>query len=441
MIRNFWYRLLNIGLQNRNIPFNEAKKIRLINKISIIGFIIIITIYLHSILTKPSGIPFYLVPTYELSIALIIVLVLHYKGCFNSARYLFFLAATISFILQPIAFGDIGSEHYHIAIFIFATLIFDKQWQWFSMFIISFLSFGVSKWIYYSYDNFPLEHMTKGNYPVNVSIALILILIAIYFFKQEYLDYRKEIDAKNEEISRQNEELKHTQAQLLQSDKMASLGVLSAGIAHEINNPLNYIRGANRGLAKYVLREYGIDDPQLLKCIKLADEGINRASSIVKSLGHYSRTHTDMTENCNIHEIIENVLVILQNRLKHKVKIIRDYNFNIPTQKGNEGRLHQAFLNLLSNAEQAIIEKGEIVISTNITDDLVEIIIKDTGKGISTENLFKISEPFFTTKEPGKGTGLGLSITYKIIEEHKGKIQVNSEIDKGTEFKIHLPVN
>jgi len=257
----------------------------------------------------------------------------------------------------------------------------------------------------------------------------------------------EELHAVNEDLYEQKDELESTiaalhaaQNQLIQSEKMASLGLLSAGIAHEINNPLNFIHGGILGIENY-LNEYCTDhyDP-IYPLINAINIGVTRASEIVTSLSHYSRKDDLPFVECDIHSIIDNCLIMLQNQLKNKVEIQRKYSKKIQPIIANEGKLHQVILNIISNAEQSIENNGVITIETESNDSSLVLLISDTGCGISEENLQKIYDPFFTTKAPGKGTGLGLSITFNIIKEHNGTIHFESEINKGTTVTITLPI-
>jgi ligand-binding sensor domain-containing protein/signal transduction histidine kinase len=248
-----------------------------------------------------------------------------------------------------------------------------------------------------------------------------------------------ELINKREELEKTLYDLQHTQKQLIQSEKMASLGVLSAGVGHEINNPLNFIKGGTSVLMSILTNKNDLLAKEIEPSIDIINEGVNRISRIVKSLSHYSRSGEEMDENCDIHEIIEHCLVILENQLKNKAEIIKDYTSSSVSVSGNDGKLHQVFLNILSNAGQAIMERGQITIKTVADHEYVRIFVLDTGCGISDENLQKIFDPFFTTKAPGEGTGLGLSIAYKIIEEHKGLIEINSILNNGTEVIVTLP--
>ncbi len=250
----------------------------------------------------------------------------------------------------------------------------------------------------------------------------------------------KDLQFSNEQLKATLRHLQKTQDQLVQSEKMASLGVLSAGVGHEINNPLNFIKGGVNALASHLKSQHTKVEEEARPFIDIINEGVNRATAIVKGLSHFSRQSTHQNESCDLHKILDNCLLILQSKLKHKAAIEKSYLEVLPVFLGNEGQLHQALLNILSNAAQAIQENGLICITTAMENGQVKLTITDNGHGIPKENLPKISDPFFTTKAPGEGTGLGLSITYKIIADHNGKIIVNSEVNRGTEFVILFPL-
>ena len=243
------------------------------------------------------------------------------------------------------------------------------------------------------------------------------------------------------ELEKTLNKLKETQSHLIQSEKMASVGILTAGIAHEINNPLNFILGGKTGIVNYINENLEDHSDEIMSYISFIDEGINRASAIVKSLNRFNRSSNKQDEKCNVSLIISNCLTMLDNQLKGRIEIKQDYSKKFYKLLGNEGELHQVFLNVLSNAIQAIIEKGTISISTKLENEKIFIQISDTGYGMNEENIKKVFEPFFTTKDPGKGTGLGMSIAYSIIEKHKGSIKYKSEVGKGTTVTITFPVS
>jgi len=258
-----------------------------------------------------------------------------------------------------------------------------------------------------------------------------------------------------------------------QQDKLASIGVLTAGIAHEINNPINFITGNIQALkndfkdiieileAYFTLKEDMneesfqkilkdieakkeiIDTPytiqEIYNLLKGIEEGGQRTASIVKDLRTFSRLDESDMKKANIHEGIDSTLTLLGHNFKNNIEIIKEYH-PIPKIECYPGKLNQVFMNILVNAAEAIRNKGIIWIKTEKVNDSIEIRIKDNGVGIPEENLKKIFEPFYTTKDVGKGTGLGLPISFSIISEHGGTIEVNSEVGVGTEFIISLPI-
>jgi PAS domain S-box-containing protein len=263
---------------------------------------------------------------------------------------------------------------------------------------------------------------------------------------KELKTINEELYKKNEIIHHQNDELTHTlsslketQTQLLQAEKMASLGTLTAGIAHEINNPLNYLLGAYYGLSNY-FSDYGSQNEKLttvlLNSIK---QGVERTSDIVQGLNQFSRDNSSYEEDCNIHSILNNCLAMLYNQLKNNIEVVKNYHNEQIVVKGNVGKLHQAFINILSNSVHAIKTTGTIEIITKTENENAIIVLSDTGHGISQKHMNRITDPFFTTKPPGEGTGLGLSITYAIIKEHKGIIDFESEPNKGTTVTVKMP--
>jgi signal transduction histidine kinase len=195
------------------------------------------------------------------------------------------------------------------------------------------------------------------------------------------------------------------------------------------------------GIESYVHENLKQHEEELSPLIEGIQVGVKRASDIVTSLNQYSR-HDDASDiKCDIHAIIDNCLVMLQNQMKYKVEIQKQYTQKPYTLTGNEGKLHQAMLNILLNAVQSIDDKGTISIQTNLKMNDLIITISDTGCGITKEDLSKIADPFFTTKDPGKGTGLGLSITYNIVSEHNGTLRFESQPGIGTKAIITFPVN
>lgn len=243
-----------------------------------------------------------------------------------------------------------------------------------------------------------------------------------------------ELEEKNEELHAGYKKLQATQQQLIRAEKMASLGILAAGIGHEINNPLNFIKHGAISLKNQLSKDQNKDYSDYFQAI---EEGVRRASAIVTGLSHFSRIGDAMNEHFEIHQVLDNSLILLRNRLKSKnIEIKKSYKAAKNTVLGNEGKLHQVFTNIINNAEQAIADKGEIGIYTRNESNKIIVEITDTGSGISKSVIGKIMDPFFTTKDPGEGTGLGLFVCQMIMDEHHADMQVSSRDGVGTSFVL-----
>ena len=257
-------------------------------------------------------------------------------------------------------------------------------------------------------------------------------------------------------LEKTNRELKEMQAQLIQSEKMASLGLLVAGIAHEINTPIGAVNSMHdtsvRAIQKLkdLVAELNLDEAGQIRAAKVFEaidssnkvikSGTERVGGIVRRLRSFARLDEAELKTVDIHEGLEDTLTLVNHQIKNRIEVIKNYG-QLPKISCYPGKLNQVFLNLLNNAHQAIAGKGTINITTSIDESNVYIEIKDTGSGIPKENLSQIFDPGFTTKGVGVGTGLGLSICYQIISDHKGEIRVESREGKGTTFTIVLPNN
>ncbi len=225
--------------------------------------------------------------------------------------------------------------------------------------------------------------------------------------------------------------------QLQQREKLSSIGLLAAGVAHEVNTPLT-------GVSSYTQMLLGMipeTDPKHQLLQKVARQ-TDRASNIVGNLLNFSRSGSagNFTE-LNVNKVLDDTLQLLEVQLRHsQIQLVRNYQNGLPPIYAGAGKLQQVFTNLILNARDSIIGEGKIEITTKITEKGVTVEIADTGSGISPENLSKIYDPFFTTKEVGKGTGLGLAVSYGIIQEHLGQISVESELGSGTKFCLIFPV-
>lgn len=288
---------------------------------------------------------------------------------------------------------------------------------------------------------------------------------------------RRELKKKNKRLKTTLNDLKNAQIRLIQSEKMAALGVLSAGVAHEINNPLNFIKTSALSLQRDVEDLLTVADLGISACrgstgsgceqIRRAQEeleyetilteipglfgsiieGIRRTEEIVRSLRTFARQDELISMAVNIHEIIDSALVMLRNRYKNSVAIVRDYG-NVPPVPCYAGKMSQVMLNVLANAIDAMEKKEsceghQLSIKTELLDrdgrSCIAVRVADTGEGIPEELIHKVFDPFFTTKDVGKGVGLGLFICSNIVREHKGHMEVSSQPGQGATFSIVLP--
>ena len=295
--------------------------------------------------------------------------------------------------------------------------------------------------------------------------------------------YRLLAESLEVEVGKKAQEIEKTQVLLVQQEKMASVGLLAAGVAHEINNPMGFISsnlntlesyekdlrslidqysalvsglkeeamateegrasiseklGRITALGKDIDIDFILDDiPNLMKECR---EGCERIKKIVIDLKDFAHPGEDKLKSADINIGLDSTLNVVWNELKYKAMLTKNYG-DLPMVRCYPQQLKQVFMNLLVNAAQAIEKKGAIKIATRGADGYVEIKISDTGSGIPKEHVSKIFDPFFTTKEVGEGTGLGLNVVYNIIKKHKGSIDVESEVGKGTTFTIRIPTS
>lgn len=352
--------------------------------------------------------------------------------------------------------------------------------------VLDFLIFGLIGSYYLSKIIInPIEQLIKGTKEIsegnlehrlkNTKYTEINDLIKNYNQMAEnlqflYANLEKKVKERTEELETANKEIKNAQTMIIHSEKMRSLGQLVAGITHEINNPINYIHGNLIHLKKYCTALLAIIDcyqsfedelseeekneikklkeemeldfikEDLPLLIKSCQEGTERTKNIVLDLKNFSRLDEMVVNDIHLEKEINTTLNILNNKIKGKIEIIKEYEDDIPPVEGYGGQLNQVFMNILDNACYAIKNTGKIYIRLKKSGNSVIIEFEDTGVGMSKEQLEKIFEPFYTTKPVGEGTGLGMSISYRVIQNNKGTITVNSEIGKGTLFKIQLPV-
>ena len=281
------------------------------------------------------------------------------------------------------------------------------------------------------------------------------------------------LNKRNNQLEQSNQELHAAQQQLIQTEKMASIGQLAAGVAHEINNPIGFV-SSNLGTLKEYTDAYCSLSKKVQALIIIKDkesqslllqdlsewinnedisfinddttnllkesiDGLHRVTNIVKDLKQFSRADSDEKQWFDVNECVKTTLKMVNNELKYHCNIDKDLG-TLPMIWMNFGKINQVLTNLLINAGQAIKEQGQITITTELQNDNTAILVKDNGSGISVDNINKLFDPFFTTKDVGEGTGLGLSISHGIIQEHGGNITVTSELNKGSCFSVILPI-
>ena len=284
---------------------------------------------------------------------------------------------------------------------------------------------------------------------------------------------RKRIDAellsRNKELTEVNAKLFQAQEQLLQAEKMASLGQLAAGVAHEINNPVGFVSSNLGSLERYIedlfkllaaceaheheLKADTLAALQTLKqdidiaflredvmsLLRESMEGMQRVKQIVQDLKDFSHVGEAERQWANLERGLDSTLNMVRNEVKYKAEVIKEYA-GVPDIECVPSQLNQVFMNLIVNAAHAIEERGTITVRTGSDAEKVWVEVVDTGSGISKDHLPRIFEPFYTTKPVGKGTGLGLSLSYGIVQRHRGSIEVTSEVGKGSCFRVTLPI-
>ncbi|MGZ3901263.1 MAG: 7TM diverse intracellular signaling domain-containing protein, partial [Bacteroidia bacterium] len=386
-----------------------------------------------------------------------------------------------------------------------SIMILRKGFQPAKYFLIAWIVFlmGICVYVLKDFEILPFNNFTRYTMQIGSAIETVLLSFALAARINIYKKEKEDSQAKALELSKENEKiiteqkilletkvkertreleetnrnLEETREQLINVEKMASLGQLTAGISHEINNPINFVVSNIQPLKRdikdivKVLEKYNeikpssdiekkleeitrykneIDLDYLLTEIDLLlkgiDEGASRTSEIVKGLKNFSRVHEVELQFCDIHEGLDSTLGILNSIItSSQINIVKQYG-NFPQVECFPGKLNQVFMNILNNAVHAVGLKkykngeGKIIIKTSLVNDQIEIKIKDNGIGIAKANQSKIFEPFYTTKPVGAGTGLGLSIVYGIINSHNGTIEINSQENEGAEFVIRLPL-
>lgn len=320
-----------------------------------------------------------------------------------------------------------------------------------SIVILLFLFLSWEIFINFIYPN-AIPSNLKTIYLVRgISSSFLLTFFAIWYILESSRKYEKKLEHLNRELEHKSksleealQKLEETQDGLIQTEKLASIGTLTAGIAHQINSPLGII--SSRIECLMLEADEKKISPEIVKDLKVIKEYTDRVAQVVSGLLSFSRQTNFHLEWVNVSKLLEDSIFLLKKQFsKEGVEIKSNLAKNIPLILASPNHLQQVFVSLLSNAKDAIIGKGTIkittsVISNNNSSKKVLIDFEDNGLGIKKEILRKIFDPFFTTKEQGKGTGLGLWIAYGIIKDHGGEIKIESKLNYGSKFSVILPL-
>ncbi|MBC7399121.1 MAG: GHKL domain-containing protein, partial [Mucilaginibacter sp.] len=425
------------------------------------GIIVLLAIALLLTVVGKIQIGFQLmqVSTTLFAFSLIIVSVIVMRSGYRPARFVFFSWSILLVGAIIFALKDNGLLPYNI--------FTSYSMQGASIIEMALLSFGLADRI----------NILKREKEASQAEALNIAKENERIIREQNVILELKVNERTHELHESLEDLKQTQSQLVESEKMASLGQLTAGIAHEINNPINFVTSNINPLKRDVEMILDViatietvsqsDASDAEKQQKIADykeemdfdylvveikhlingihEGASRTAEIVKGLKIFSRLDEDDLKKTDINEGIESTLIIANNLLNGYVKVITEYG-GLPLVECYAGKLNQVFLNIISNAIYAVNKRfgdsqgGEIKISTTNDGDNVIITIADNGTGMTEEATKKVYEPFYTTKEVGEGTGLGMSIAYNTIKKHNGQILLNSVLGEGTRFVLKIPI-
>jgi signal transduction histidine kinase len=311
------------------------------------------------------------------------------------------------------------------------------------------------------------DYVTKPFQPEEVQ-ARVSTQVALYRARRQLYEREEMLQRNLAQLETAHATLKEMSSQLQQSEKMAAIGQLAAGVAHEINNPIGFVNSNLGTLQRYIadlfktLSAYEQAEVELTPetrtslaeikqkldfsylqedCASLLNEsldGMQRVKRIVQDLKDFAHVDATDKQSASLEKGMDSTLNMVRNELKYKAEVVKEYG-GIPDVECIPSQLNQVFMNLLVNAAQAIENRGRITIRTGQEEQKVWVEIQDTGRGIQPDHLSRIFDPFFTTKPVGKGTGLGLSLSYGIVNKHHGRIEVQSEEGKGTTFRIWLP--
>ncbi|GAB2582933.1 hypothetical protein GCM10027190_35000 [Spirosoma areae] len=486
-----WERIVTIGVYDGMSPW-DYKRVRLLNGIAGMATVVYL-LYVLTLINSPDYVTFYLCLAYAFLTAP--TLLFSYLRRYNAAAYYYILLTTLLYVFTPIAKKNDGSEYLLIANGIQPMLFLRGAWPVISLFLLNVAALFFVRYAMTVIPPFLHNPYSTDVYNVNVFLSICILFLIVYYFRTQ--NYRQEglLSQQNAQLQQSLDHLKATQVQLIQSEKMASLGELTAGIAHEIQNPLNFVNNFS-DLSIELLKELTegpfqqlpaaekeyagelVDD--LTQNLQKIHHHGGRADLIVRGMLQHSRTSTGEKRPTNLNQLADEYLKLAYHGLRAKDK---EFNAELITHFGPEVGLIDAvpqdlgrvLLNLYNNAFYALSDKKKqqpadflptITVSTRLlaTNEsgqagntsnqkrpaiangrdggFVEIRVRDNGMGIPESIQQKIFQPFFTTKPAGQGTGLGLSLSYDMVTKgHGGTLSMETVEGQGTEFIIHLPVS
>lgn len=385
------------------------------------------------------------------------IMILAYFKKHKSGKHLLVFLPSFLFIIVPFALGFVEIETYFynpmviIALSVVTPLIIEskKATLFFDLYYVILLVLNPEFFLLLATTELTSTyHIREFDVIFRlVPVAVFAFIhLALYYLRNMNFNYETQLITKNNNLSNTLSDLKKTQQQLIQSEKMASVGSLTSGVAHEINNPLNIIQGGSHilksNLTNISYNNAG-QEQKVTRSIEMIDEGIAKTSNIVSSLMTFSRRGASKLQKLSVEDIIDKTLIFLKVNFTDNIQVYKDYRLNIPVPVYQD-KLHQVILNIVDNAIYALKNDGmnhekHIVISTLKTDKYAEITISNNGPNVDKELLNGIFDPFYTTKDPGTGTGLGLSICYSLIKDHQGYLFAENK-KKGVSFIIKLPL-
>lgn len=457
-----WHKISYLGVEY-NTNSLQSRAIILKNQINFIMMLVIIFFIIFSTITREINGGKMTIGTLRLDFILatnLIVILLSSLRIHQLGKYLLIFFPTFFLVLFPYFFNFFETESYFfnpliiIGFSIVTPLIVvpgRNKWA-ISLFLTYFLLlliFNKPIILKFAPSDLAIIPVIKTfdlNYTFVPIAAFVFIHLAIYYLRSINKSYERKLISKNDKLQLALNDLKVTQQQLIQSEKMASVGNLTSGVAHEINNPLNIITGGLH-ILKNNMKNLGFTDEvqkeKVTKSIQMIEEGNMKVNDIVSSLMTFSFRGVSKLQPMKVEDLIEKTLLFLKVKITDNISIERDFQLNEEVPVYPE-KLHQVILNILDNAIFVLHSDGKnasktIQLKTEKIGNYAQIEIFNNGPNIEIEKLNSVFDPFFTTKDPGKGTGLGLSISYSLIDEHKGYLFAENK-KEGVSFIIKLPL-